>query len=373
MKFFFILLFATFCGQYTSAQYFFNFSEGKNSYWSNPVNWNGGVVPPAEITSVTLISPDNTDGWTCFLDVDNVTCWNEIKVSKHTSFTVLPGITIQCRNAINVDSSAILNLHGSIAILCPIDINSNGTLNVYGGIYFDESDYCPDHGSSIASRVLNLYGSITMQRSWLYATTFLNYGYVNLGLFGHLSAEVMVNNGTIEGNTSCDFYDLTNNGSIVLTATYFGLNGLLINNNIISADESLYLKGTIVNKGDINLTSPGLFKIEDANIINYGGISSYYGSITPSVSGSINNFGFFGYTSTSSVSSEMDIINNGTFIVTNTFFNKGSVVNNKEMELSADIDTTRVKIPFINKGVLTSTGPIKLSDAFINQGQLIIQ
>lgn len=332
-----LLILTLFVCKFSLAQYVFNFAEGKTASWSNGINWNGGVVPPLNISSVTITAPDNTDGWLCLLDVDGVTSNSVITVGKHTTFTIPGGITFNCHGSFEVDSTAIANVDGGMNILCPIDITNNGSMYVRGSIYFDQSDYCPGNASSFFNKgPLYVYGGIYMDRSSLYCKdVFWNKGTIDLGILSDFTCTGdAINDGNIKGGIKVSVKNLTNNGSIELTGTgmygvSFSSTGLLINNSFIISDESIGLAGVVINnsKGEIYTTSTAYVSLENVKFLNYGYFGISDGVFSP-VSGTLYNYGSFFYDGIGEVSFEMDIINEGWVNGGRTNFNKGSVINN---------------------------------------------
>ena len=368
------------------AQYVFNFGTGKIADWSNPNNWAGGVVPPLSVDSIKILPPDNSDGWLCRLDMDGFMSGKKVVVGSHATLAILPGNTFTCSNNFEISGNAALNVEGSLLLSCPAYIGNEGTIMIAGSgaIATDLSNDCPDQRSSfINGGPLYVNGFMNLQRTDLQCNNlFWVKGSIELGLRSTLNCySNTINDGSITGNAKVFVTNMVNNGFIELIGTgIFGARfesyGMLVNNNVIHTDEFIGLKGTVLNlkNGEIvTTTNYSTISLDTVNIINYGGLFITDANIIKLV-GALSNYGQFIYQSLSQIFQfNMDIINDGVFTGSTTYFNNGSVINNNTMNLTAYTDSNRIKVPFINNGVLTSTGPLKVNESFINKGTVNIQ
>jgi len=388
MKKILILAIAIFTTEVLIAQYIFNFSEGKSASWSNPANWSGGVVPPLDITSVSVVPPDNSDGWLCQVDVDGIVCHNSFTIGSRAKVTIQNGIIFRSFNNVTIEDSAELNLIGDLGLFCPFNIQNNGTVVIAltGSLGLDaNSGDCPATESSFTNNgPLFVNGRININRTRITCNNlFWNKGYLTFGLSSELNLNSnAVNDGNITGSTTISAKNLVNNNVIDLRGhdvfiSGLVVNGLLLNNKKILTESTLYLKGHIVNKGDFeaHFISSAIF--DTVTIDNYAGFAVVESAFGKMVASFFNN-GTSMFQSTDQYEifhSQMDIINNGDLDISTgaTYLDKGSVINNNNMSFTAQVDSNRIKIPFINKGMLTSYGPLKLGDAFINSGEIIIQ
>jgi hypothetical protein len=213
----------------------------------------------------------------------------------------------------------------------------------------------------------------------------LDPGFVEAGSFDN--SGILVNDGIMSGHEG----------------RYF-LNGNVINNGSISGDY-LTVAGYCINKGNL-IVSPfagGRLTIS-GSLINNGGTSTSENLFDVSITGSVINNGSFNCSKTLSEPSSTDLLpftisgrftNNGTMnllesnlIVSGQFtntknvsvrgqstFSSAATVHNTDQMLLKILPSlvngnNLLQCPFINKGTITSWGPITVGSQLINTGTI---
>lgn len=383
MKF---LLLPLFCAIHfiTGAQYVFNFSQGPVAVWSNPVNWDGGVVPPPEVTSVIVSPPGSLQSWQCIVDVDGAVV-HSLTIKSNATLKLSPGLLLQCYN-LSVEAGASLVVDGTLSMLCQFNFTSNGTVKV-NGLLDDGGSDCPGEKSAFTcTGSLEVKGNINIARTIVNCsgvTHITNTGEIYLALKSEGNFSNLLNDGKLRGNVYLWLYKATNNGQIELLGSDFFPCGLylvgpVINKGTMNAVMNLKFLGEFVNNGYLDTNTECLITFDSANILNNGTVSFPMESVIadPGKRSVVINNGEFNYSTAPGFSVfNMDLINSGSISGGNTRYAGGSVINKNAISLTAyDAEAIiDILVPFINEGTLTfnGTGATNYGTAFVNRGTII--
>lgn len=384
------LCFYTCIGYSQYSDYVFNFGAGKIALWNDPLNWEGGVVPPSEVGKITIAPPDDSPGWECRLDVDGISCYDTLRIKSNATFTILNEVTLRSYKNITVENSAALDVSGYCNVFCNYPgtdvITSYGTVTVYGAIQNDPESLCLGFGFYNFRNYgpLYVYGQVNLALGVINCSDLL---YVSGSILSSYRGSLVttgpsVNKGTLSGNLSVSVHDLENNGQINLTGNDFFQAGLIINGSLVNyrniyVEKWMSLSGTLVNKGEITTGNVCQVLFDSVDIIN-DSIFSMNEETTLALpnnqSSLVNNgsFSFLPYNDPGFVTN-MNLINHGTISVNGWDMSKGSAINYQTMNISANTGSSYIRVPVINLGTINTYGPIVIGDAFINKGQLNTQ